>query len=1176
MNVNRYPVSEFYCPGGENVKSKTDTKIMTKKGKWRIPLGNSGKILRWMNLMLCILALSMPLSANVVMSQVINIRTAKVCVREAFDQLKQEAGVYFMYEDEKVGDLQVRLNFKDASLRQVLDEICRQTGLSYEVVKDYVLIRKTAHNDALPQQDGRKVEGVLTDAAGNPLPGGTIMIKGTTLGVASDIDGKFQVQVNDPKTVLVISYVGYISQEITVGNQTLIKVQLQEEERSLDEVVVVAYGTKTKATITGALSTMDTKELLRSPAVNVTQALAGALPGVATVQSSGQPGRDAATIYVRGNGSLNNSAATPLVLVDGVERSFSDLDANEIETLSVLKDASSTAVYGVRGANGVILITTRRGTTGKPQISVSTNIGLQQPISLVDKANSYDYARFWNIRAGNDGSSSTFTPEQIEAFRTHSDPLMYPDIDWQDYLFHKLFVQNKNNINISGGSDKVKYFVNFGYVYQNGLLKQFDELGYDNNYRYDRYNYRANLDIALSNSTTMKLNIGGNSGKVKEPIAIEDVGYVWNVATVWSVPFAGPGIVDGVRTLCPQSLFPTGDKIRDGLFAFYGYGYKHNYETKLNVDVDITQKLDRLTEGLSVGIKGAYDSNFTLSKRREASIWSNAREYQTVYYRSMLTNPSLPATDPRFDKTIVFVPEGNDTPLKYSEGNSYGRNWYLEARVNYDRTFAVDHKVSALVLYNQSRTYYPTSYSYLPKGYVGLVGRATYGYKNKYLVDFSIGYNGSENFAPGKNRFGVFPSVSGAWVASSEKFMENQKVVDYLKFRVSWGRVGSDVGNKQRFMYMTDIWNDNNGSYNFGVNNPNSMSGATLSTSGNPDVTWETADKQNYGIDANFLNSRLSVSADYFFEKRTGILITPNSVPNIIATSLPNMNLGRVNNKGFELVVGWKEEVNNNFRYNLNFNVSHAKNKIMFMDEVKNQYDYMNRTGGSTDRYGGMYKFEGFYQYSDFDMDARGNYVLKQDLAQPYVTVQPGDAKYADLNGDGTVDTDDQMVSGYSTRPEYVFGIVGGLEYKGFAFSMQWTGATHVNKMIESDYRTPFTNADRGLLQYFVEDSWTPENQYGAKMPRLSKNMESWNCGASTMWLKNAAYLRLKTIDVSYTLRNKRALTAVGIKSVSFTLSAFNLLTFSKLKIIDPEAITDNAGQYPLTKVYNLGIGINF
>ena len=1150
---------------------------MTKKGKWRIPLGNSGKILRWMNLIFCILALSMPLSANVVMSQVVNIKTAKVCVREAFDLLKKDAGVYFMYEDEKVGDLQVKLNFKDASLQQVLDEICRQTGLSYELVKDYVLIKKAASVTALPQQQTRTITGVLTDEKGNPLPGGTILIKGTTLGVASDIDGKFQLQItNDPKAILVCTYVGYISQEIVVGNKTEFNVKLQEEQRNLDEVVVVAYGTKTKATITGALSTIDTKELLRSPAVNVTQALAGALPGVSTVQSSGQPGRDAARIYVRGSGSLNNSASTPLVLVDGVERSFSDLDPNEIENISVLKDASSTAVFGVRGANGVILVTTRRGTTGKPQISVSTNVGLQQPISLFDKANSYDYARYWNIRADNDGSSAKFSPEQLEAFRTHSDPLMYPDVDWQDYLFHKLFVQNKNNINISGGSEKVKYFVNFGYVFQNGLLKQFDELGYDNNYRYDRYNYRANLDIALSNTTSMKLNIGGNIGKVKEPIAIEDVGYVWNVATVWSVPFAGPGIVNGIRTLCPQSSFPTGDKIRDGLFAFYGYGYKQANETKLNVDVDITQKLDILTQGLSVAIKGAYDSNFDLAKRREASIWSNAREYQTVKYKSMVTNPSLPETDPNYDKTIIFVPEGTNNPLRYSESNSYGRNWYVEGRVNYDRTFNEDHKVSALVLYNQSRTYYPDNYRYLPRGYVGLVGRATYGFQNKYLLDFSIGYNGSENFASGKNRFGVFPSVSGAWVASAENFMQNQHVVDYLKFRLSWGRVGSDVGNKQRFMYMQDIWNDNNGGYNFGVDNSISLPGATLSTSGNPDVTWETADKQNYGIDVNFLDNRLSINADYFIEKRTGILITPNSVPSIIATSLPNMNLGKVDNKGFELVVGWKESVNDDFNYNLSFNVSHAKNKIVFMDEVANQYDYMNRTGGSTDRNGGMYRVDGFYQYSDFTIDGSGNYVLKGDLPQPFVNVQPGDAKYADLNHDGKVNTDDQMVYGYSTRPEYVFGVVGGLEWKGFGFHMQWTGATHVDKMIDSDYRTPFTNADRGLLQYFVDDSWTPQNQESAKMPRLSKNMEAWNCNSSTLWLKNAAYLRLKTVDVSYTLRNKAFLSSVGIKSVNFTLSAYNLLTFTKLKIVDPEAITDNAGQYPLTKVYNFGIGINF
>lgn len=1150
---------------------------MAKKGKWRIPLGNSCKILRWMNLMFCLFMLSFPLSANVAMSQVINIKTAKVSVREAFDQLKKEAGVYFMYEDQKIGDRQVELTFQDATLKDVLDEICRQTGLSYELVKDYVLIKNAPAKNVLPQQTTRAVTGLMTDEKGNPLPGGTVMIKGTTLGVATDIDGKYQIQVADPKAVLIFSYVGYVTQEMIIGERSVINVQMQEEGRSLDEVVVVAYGTKTKATITGALSSIGTEELLRSPAVNVTQALAGALPGVSTVQTSGQPGKDAPRIYVRGNGTLNNGSASPLILVDGVERNLSDLDPNEIDNISILKDASSTAVFGVRGANGVILVTTRRGVSGKPVITVSSSVGLQQPISLMDQAGSYDYARMWNLRADNDGDSKKFTREQVEAFRTHSDPIMAPDIDWQSYLFHKLFVQNKNNVNISGGNDRIKYFVSMGYTYQNGLLKQFKELPYDNNYRYNRYNYRANIDAALSNTTTMKLNIGGNVGKIREPIPVENVGYVWNVATVWSLPFAGAGIVNGKRTLLSQNLLPSGDVARDGFFAFYGYGFKQEYTTRLNFDVDITQKLDIITQGLKLGIKGAYDTKFGLQKRRETGVWTNSTEYQVAYYKSSLPGmPSLPMNDPAYDKTVVFVPQGIDQPLHYSEShNGYGRNWYIEARLNYDRTFG-DHKVTGLVLYNQSRTYYPDAYRYLPRGYVGLVARATYGYRNKYLLDLNVGYNGSENFAPGKNRFGVFPSISGAWVASSEDFMSHQNIVDYLKFRVSWGRVGSDVGNKTRFMYMPGLWSENSSGYSFGVNNPVSVPSSTLGTPGNEEVTWETADKQNYGLDMKFLSNRLSLTADYFIEKRKGILITPNSVPSIIATALPNMNLGKVDNKGFELVLEWREEVNNNFNYNLSFNVSHAKNKIVFMDEIPNEFDYMNRTGGSTDRYGGLYKFERFYQFSDFTQDGAGNYILNPDLPQPYMNVQPGDAMYSDLSGDRIVDADDRMVTGYSNRPEYIFGILGGFEYKGFGFNMQWTGATHVSKLMEEDYRIPFTNANRGLLQCFVDESWTLENQKGATMPRLSKNMEAWNCSPSTLWLKDASYLRLKTVNLYYTLRDKKALNAIGVKSVNFTVSAFNLWTLTKLKLIDPEGITDNAGEYPLTKVYSLGVTVNF
>lgn len=1035
---------------------------------------------------------------------------------------------------------------------------------------------------ALPPE-GITIKGrIMDEILKEPIPGANVKVKGTTLGTITDFNGNFSLVVPNKSSVLVVSFIGYVTQEIVVGNQKTINVNLKEDAQSLDEVVVIAYGSQDKGLVTSAISSIDNKELIKSPVASVSNTLAGALPGISSVQTSGQPGNDAADIYVRGVGGLDNSMSKPLIMVDGVEREFSQIDPNEIESISILKDASSTAVFGVRGANGVVLVTTRRGKQGKAKVSVSTSLGLQQPISLVEQTGSYEYARFWNMKNRLDGVTEEkqyFTPEQIEAYRTGSDPIMYPNMKWMDYVFNNVFLQSKNNVNISGGSDNVKYFISVGYLYQNGILKDLPGQNYSNNYRYDRYNYRANIDAKLTKTTNMKMNIGGNLGKTQEPLTIEGVKNAWVVTQIWSHPFSGPGFINGVRTLIPKGFIPVSDTMRDGMFAFYGQGYKQNYKTTLNLDVDITQKLDFLTKGLSASIKGAYDNNFNLLKTRKGG----SVESQIVYYQSYFdTNGTMPQTDPDYDKTHIFVPNGSDTPLSYAESQGRGQKWYIEGRINYDRTFG-DHKVSGLLLYNQSREYYPKKsdgsdapYQFIPRGYVGLVGRATYAYQSKYLFDANIGYNGSENFAPGKTRFGVFPAFSAGWVASAEKFMENQKIVDYLKFRVSWGRVGNDKGVNTRFMYMPSVW-QSSGSYSFGVNNPTAQQAFAMSQMGNPEVTWETADKQNYGIDAHFLNNRLSFTFDYFMEHRKGILISPQSTPSIIATSLPNLNLGKVDNRGYEIALGWKDRIGKEFNYYVDANVSFARNKIIFKDEVPKLYDYMNETGGPTGRHTGVYKYIRLYQYSDFIKDANGELILNPELPQPYQRVYPGDAMYQDLNGDNIVDGNDKCVTGYSNRPEYTFGLNMGFNWKGFSLSMQWTGATNVDKQYEIDYRIPFTNAGkRGLLTYFYDGCWTPENQLGAKYPRAAETSESWNSELSTLWIEDASYLRLKSLNIGYTISGKEFLKKIGINSLGITFSGYNLLTFTPLKYIDPEGVTNNSGTYPLVKVYSFGLNLNF
>lgn len=1029
------------------------------------------------------------------------------------------------------------------------------------------------------------VKGHVIDKVDSaPLPGVNVVVKGSTIGVITDVDGNFTIQVPKESTKLVFSMIGYVSKEIDIkGKQTVI-LAMEGDIQKLEEVVVIAYGKQNKGLVTSAIETMDNKELIKSPVASVTNSLSGALPGVATVQNSGQPGADAASIYVRGSGSLDNNLSKPLILVDGVEREFSQIDANEIESISILKDASATAVFGVRGANGVVMVTTKRGTSGKPQITVSSSLGLQQPLSLVEQVGSYEFARFWNMKEQMDGTTDPkryFTKEQVEAYRTGSDPIMYPNIDWGDYLFNNLFLQSKNNVNISGGNDKIKYFISLGYLYQNGVLKSMPRQAYDNNYRYDRYNYRSNLDVKLTPTTTMKLGMGGHLGKTREPRHVVSgvANNPWTIAQIWSLPFAGPGFVNGVRTLVPQGLVPTTEVMRDGLFVFYGMGYTQNYKTTLNMDLELTQKLDFLLPGLSVGIKGAYDNQFNMLKTRAGG----GVEYQQVSYKSYFeTEGAMNPTDPDYDKTYVFTPVGADTPLTYSESNGRDQNWYIEARMDYERRFG-KHKVTGLFLYNQSRNYYPTNYSgvpmsypYIPRSYVGLVGRATWSYLGKYMVDMNVGYNGSENFAPGKNRFGVFPSFSAGWVLTGEKFMESIPWINFLKVRVAWGRVGNDQGVNSRFMYMPATWNSS-GSYSFGVNNPVSSEAYVMGTPGNTEVTWETSDKQNYGLDVKFLDSRLSVNLDYFIEKRKGILIAPQTLPNIIATSSPNLNLGKVNNHGYEISLGWRDRIGDDFNYHATANVSYARNKIIYKDEVPQLYDYMNETGGSTGRHPNLYKFIRLYQYSDFISNENGNMVLDPSLPQPNVNVYPGDAMYADLNGDMKVDGNDRFITGYSERPEYIFGVNMGCEYKGLSLSMQWTGATHVNKMYEVEYRIPFTNSgNRGLLKYFYDGCWTPEHQLNAAYPRAAEKSESWNSAPSTLWLKDASYLRLKNLSVAYTFQNTRWLKMLGLRQMALSFSGYNLLTFSPLKHIDPESLATNNGGYPLVKIYSFGLNLNF
>ena len=1036
---------------------------------------------------------------------------------------------------------------------------------------------------------------VVDDRTSEPLVGATVKVKGSTIGTITDIDGNFALDIPDNISPIVfeVSYMGYASKEAAPAKTTGFTIRLAEDSQTLEEVQIIAYGKQSKMSVTAAISSIDTKELLKSPSGSVANALSGAVTGLSSIQPSGQPGAENPSIYIRGTGSLSDELSKPLILVDGVERSFFQMDSHEIESITVLKDAASTAVFGVRGANGVVLVTTRRGVSGKPVISLNSSFGLTQALRNLKGVDSYTYATLYNEAQLSDNPSLTesqlgFSPFVIDMFRTNEDPIMFPNVDWNDYLFKNLAWQTQHNLTLSGGGERFRYFVSLGYLLQDGMLKQLGE-SYDPNYQYKRFNYRSNVDIDITKSTLLKVNIGGHVGAKREPRTDE----LWR-KVLWSTPFSSPGIVDGklISNIYSNRYISIGERSCP-LDYYYNYGYNVDTDNVLNLDLALEQKLDFITPGLSMNIKGAYNTNYNVKASRTPS---GADSMCTPIYLGSIETPGMDFWDPRFDRTIVYQTDGVSglhEQMSYGEEVGRGRNWYGEFSLNYSRSFG-DHDVSALFLYNQSKKYYPETkidgkvfYMDIPTAYVGYVGRMTYAYKKRYMVDLNAGYNGSENFAPDK-RFGFFPAVSAGWILSEEKFMKKQKVIDFLKLRASYGIVGNDKMENARFLYMAGAWSGYNtvakgqGSWQFGKDGGTGLlPDAKENTMGNPDVTWEKVAKQNYGIDLKMFDSRLSLTADVFFEKRKDILSTRNTLPAITDINLPKINLGKVNNHGYELSLGWNDRAGK-VDYWLKANVSYAKNKIIYMDEVVPNEPYMAETGRSTGlTYG--YIFDRFLQKDDFDAD--GN--LKKDengrqiLPQMALgTPRPGDALFKDLNGDGVINGDDKTRFGYAERPDYVFGFLGGLKWKNFEFSMQWTAAMNASRILDGEYRNAFGSTNsRMLLKFLADGRWTEENP-NSRFPRLTFMNKSHYLQTSDLWLMNGYYLRLKTAEISYTLPQKDFLKKVGIESVRFYCNGYNLLTlFSDLNDIDidPEGVTDGGNNnYPNIRIYNFGVNISF
>ena len=1025
-----------------------------------------------------------------------------------------------------------------------------------------------------------RVEGVVLDELGEGLIGAGVVIQGTQTGAITDLDGNFVLPSVAIGTTLEVSCVGYATQLVQVTGPKM-TIQMELDTSALDESVVIAYGQQKKVTITGAVSAVSGEGLMKAPVANVANALQGNLPGVSAVQPSGMPGADEPVIRIRGVGSLNS--AEPLVLVDGVERSFSQLDANEIESISVLKDASATAVFGVRGANGVILVTTKRGNVGKASVTATANVSIQSISKFIDFADSYTYGKMYNYTAITDAlpmsqwpaspTISDYTPyantgikfnqDVMEHFRTKDMPNTFPSMDWINYIMNKSAWQEQANVNVNGGTERVRYFVSAGFLNQDSLFKTFSD-NKNETFNFKRLNYRANLDIDITKRSQLSITLGGRMQNRNTMGGGE--GFLFRYLQ-GSTPYAGTGVDEqGRHIIADVNLVGTYD--RDALSNYYNLGYMNESTNVLNFDIQYKLDMSFLTKGLDFKVKASYNSEYTARKNRENGYGTGLTYVATIV-----------------DGQEVLRKENITWPIPYSEAKWGTRNWYTEASFNYNRDFGY-HNIGALILYNQSKTYYPwdsdnSLYQSIPKGYVGLVGRVTYSYATRYLLDFNIGYNGSENFAPGK-RYGLFPSISLGWIPSNEKWWEPvSNVISYLKLRGSWGLVGNDYTNGARFLYLPGAWQFYTGTMtgnpqkrgaNFGTSG-NWLQAVKELTSGNPNVTWETASKINVGMDINFFRGRLHTNVDFFWEDRKGILVSNESTLPAV-TSLPSsyVNEGRVKNHGFEITLNWEDNAGEVY-YSISPNVSFARNKVIEMLEVEPMYDYLKHTGLPVGQRFGYDLFE-YYQPGTEDRYQQEYGVPMPDQG---VALKYGDCVFVDLNGDGVIDANDQRAMGYTDNPELTFSLNASLHWKGLDFSMLWTGADHVSRWLNGYFRDQFGSTNTSALtQWVADNSWTTDNP-DAILPRISFTNRVHNNHDSQAWMVDSKYIRLKNVEIGYTFKN--------FKSVQFFnyirvyASGQNLLTFSRFDGNDPEAPgsgLDFGVRYPMTRVVNVGVQLNF
>lgn len=1009
------------------------------------------------------------------------------------------------------------------------------------------------------------VRGKVSSTDGELLPGVNVKVKNATIGTITDFDGNYQLKVNKGD-VLEFTYVGFKKYELKVGNQRDWNVELMPDQTSLDEVVVVAYGKAKRITMTGAVSGIQAREIRNVPTSSLQNALTGKLPGFFSQQSSGQPGKDASDFFIRGVSSLNVDGNKPLIIVDDVQYTYeqlSQINVNEIESISILKDASTTAIYGIKGANGVLVVKTRRGQEGKPQINVRLEGGMQTPVRTPDFLNSYNTALLVNEAYENDGMPRIFSKADIMAFRDHTDPYGHPDVNWYDEIFKKSAFQENVNVDISGGSKKLRYFVSAGYFSQDGMVKDFgnEKSGVNSNYFYRRFNYRTNIDFDVTDNLNMRLDVSSRFMNINEPCNMNATGEIYDFSKMH--PYSAP-------VLNPNGSFAylsDTEGYRPTLNArLANEGYKRTRRNDNNILYGATWKMDFLTQGLSANFRLAYssvDENFRQVHRGD---------YPTYYYNSSsdeyVINPNK-----KYDYGTFSVTSGTEKATK---------DLNIQASLNYARVFNGDHDVNAMLLFNRQSTTVDKdgmTSAAVPNNFLGYTLTMGYKYKSKYLIDFNMAYNGTDRFGK-SNRFGFFPAVGVGYAISEENFFKDvdwlEKNVQLLKVRASYGLVGSDVAAGNRYLYEQVY--QGNGNYQFG-DYPNDTPVIKEGDLGTPSVTWEKAKKFDVGLDMNLFN-KVSFTIDYFIDKRYDQLVTRADVPLVIGIGYAPSNVAKTTNQGFDGSIGYQDRFGK-FDFNTSLVFSYAKNKVDFKAEAQQKYPWLAETGKPLNQPFG-YKWIGYYTPEDIQMiaAAKNDPTIKAP-AVPYtdIPVQAGDLKYADLNGDGSIDDFDKGAIGKPNLPTTTLGWSIGGYWKGFSFNILFQGSFDYSFAINGTGIESF----KSQFQPIHTGRWTLERyQNGEEItfPRLTTNPSTVNSASTYMsdfWLINAWYIRLKTIDLGYQLPKK--VLPKYVDNIRFYVNAYNLLTFTGYDKYqqDPEIKTNTAGDaYMNQRVVNLGVQLTF